>query len=714
MPFQSLDERIKNFITGRLKWIDLMPIQKNAIPTVKEGKDLLIISPTASGKTEAIFIPLFDDILKNNLEPLSILYVLPLKALINDIYDRMERWCEPLNLTITKWHGDAAPSKKEKFIKEPTDILLITPESLESFMINKNTDTKRRIFKNLRYVVIDEIHYFAASDRGIQLNSLLNRLKRYTEDEVQRIGLSATVGNPKTVLRWLTDDEDAKIVEDKSQILPQYKVIYGEDAAIIETLKRYSDKKILFFVHSRKDAERYHDMIRKHLNPKNVFIHHSSIDKKIKEESEENFKRAKNGIIICTSTLELGIDIGDADIIVQNHPPLQVSSFVQRVGRSGRRRNPPRSIVFCDDEKDVFITLAEICLANEEKLEEIGIPEKPKDIYFHQILSSVFEYGKIKKKDLFYLLNKSFVFSNIDKEEYKLLIADMIKKDFLEEYGGYLSLGYDFEKEFGKRNFMEFYSVFPSSYDFVVREGLKDIGRMDAFFVINYLERGADFALGGKNWKIVEINYDKFEIRVKRTRGGEAPHWYGTRGVMDYLVTRRIYNILSNDFDRDNLRYLDDASKMILGKFQEEALRVGFEKGVIPIEFDDNERRVFIYTFGGLRVNVLLSSIFKVYCGVYSIYDSPYFASFKFRGGFGIEDIRDITRNIEDILKDENLKVHIFEKANKLVKNKFIRYLPEGDQITLKSVLLFDECGLIDVLQENSLKLAASTPFKAW
>jgi len=180
------------------------------------------------------------------------------------------------------------------------------------------------------------------------------------------------------------------------------------------------------------------------------------------------------------------------------------------------------------------------------------------------------------------------------------------------------------------------------------------------------------------------------------------------------LVTRRIYDILLNDFDRDNLRYLDDASKMILGKFQEEALRVGFEKGVIPIEFDDNERRVFIYTFGGLRVNVLLSSIFKVYCGVYSIYDSPYFASFKFRGGFGIEDIRDITRNIEDILKDENLKVHIFEKANKLVKNKFIRYLPEGDQITLKSALLFDECGLIDVLQENSLKLAASTPFKAW
>jgi len=626
----------------------------------------------------------------------------------------MERWCEPLNLTITKWHGDISPSKKEKFIKEPTDILLITPESLESFLINKNTDTKRRIFKNLRYVVIDEIHYFAASDRGIQLNSLLNRLKRYTEDEVQRIGLSATVGNPKTVLRWLTDDEDAKIVEDKSQILPQYKVIYGEDAAIIETLKRYSDKKILFFVHSRKDAERYHDMIRKHLNPKNVFIHHSSIDKKIKEESEENFKRAKNGIIICTSTLELGIDIGDADIIVQNHPPLQVSSFVQRVGRSGRRRNPPRSIVFCDDEKDVFITLAEICLANEEKLEEIGIPEKPKDIYFHQILSSVFEYGKIKKKDLFYLLNKSFVFSNIDKEEYKLLIADMIKKDFLEEYGGYLSLGYDFEKEFGKRNFMEFYSVFPSSYDFVVREGLKDIGRMDAFFVINYLERGSDFALGGENWKILEINYDTCEIKVKRTRGGEAPHWYGTRGVMDYLVTRRIYDILLNDFDRDNLRYLDDASKMILGKFQEEALRVGFEKGVIPIEFDDNERRVFIYTFGGLRVNVLLSSIFKVYCGVYSIYDSPYFASFKFRGGFGIEDIRDITRNIEDILKDENLKVHIFEKANKLVKNKFIRYLPEGDQITLKSALLFDECGLIDVLQENSLKLAASTPFKAW
>lgn len=714
MLFQSLDGRIRNFITGRLKWVDLMPIQKNAIQTIKDGKDLLIISPTASGKTEAVFIPLFDNILKNNLDPLSILYVLPLKALINDIYGRMERWCEALNLTITRWHGDVNPSKKEKFIKEPTDILLITPESLESFLINKSTDAKQNIFKNLKYIVIDEIHYFAASDRGIQLNSLLNRLKRYTRDDVQRIGLSATVGNPKTVLRWLTDKEDARIIEDKNRISPEYKVIYREDPLIIETLKRYPDKKILFFVHSRKDAEKYHDMIKKDLISKNVFIHHSSIDKKIKEESEENFKRAKNGVMICTSTLELGIDIGDIDIILQNNPPLQVSSFVQRVGRSGRRRNPPRSIIFCGDEKDVFVTLAEICLADEERLEEIKIPEKPKDIYFHQILSSIFEYGKIKKGDLFYLLHNSFVFSNIDKEEYKLLIADMIKKGFLEEYGGYLSFGPNFEKEFGKRNFIGFYSVFPSSYDFVVKEGLKDIGRIDAFFVINYLKNGSDFLLSGKNWKILEINYNKFEIKVKNTDGGEAPRWYGTGGIMDYLVTREVYNILINNFDRNNLRYLDDASKIIIGRFQEEASRAGFEDRVIPIEFDDNERRVFIYTFGGLRVNALLSSIFKVYSGVYSIYDSPYFASFKFKDGFGIEDIKDITRNIEDIIKDEDLKMKIFERANKFVKNKFIRYLPKEDQITLKSMLLFDKCGLIDILQGNSIKLVASTSFKAW
>jgi len=691
-----------------------MPIQEKTIPMIKEGKDVLVIAPTASGKTEAVFIPIFDDILKNNLEPLTVLYISPLKALINDMYERLERWCEILNATIIKWHGDVAPSEKKKFVKDPANILLITPESLEVILINRSTESKKKIFQNLKYVVVDEIHYFAASDRGIQLNSLLNRLKRYIPHDIQKIGLSATVGNPDFVLTWLTEDKNAEIVTDDTQKLPQYKVIYEEDYTILNTLKKYRDKKILFFLHSRRDAEEYHNLLKRHLKPENIHIHHSSIDKEIREESEESFKLIESGIMVSTSTLELGIDVGDISIVAQKNPPVQVTSFFQRVGRSGRRRNPMRTIIFCDSDSTIFITLAEMCLLEEGELEEIKIPGKPKDIYFHQILSAVFEYGKITKKDLFFLLNNSHVFSSIEKEEYKQLIKDMIEKEFLEEYEGYLSLGYNFEKEFGKRNFIDFYTVFPPNYEFTVKEGLKRIGTLDAFFVINYLTERSEFVLGGQTWKVIEIEYDRFTIKVEKTKGGEPPQWYSEGGVMDYLVTRRIYYILLNDFNSENLRYLDDKSKGIVKEFQEEASRAGFEHGKIPIEFDEKERRVFMYTFGGLRVNALISSIFKAYYDVYSIQDSPYYTSFKFHDNFGLEKIENVANNIEEILKDKDLEAFIFERAKKFVKSKFIKYLPEKDQIELKTEILFNKEGLIDVFQKNSLKIVRSSSFKEW
>lgn len=716
---QDADRRLKNFIVNRLKWHNFMPIQERVFPKIKEGKDVLVIAPTASGKTEAVFIPIFDDMLKNNLEPLTVLYISPLKALINDMYGRLENWCKFFNMTVTKWHGDVVTSVKQKFVKEPTNILLITPESLEVILINRDTESKKKIFQNLKYVVVDEIHYFAASDRGIQLNSLLNRLERYTSHDIQKVGLSATVGNPESMLKWLTRAKNAELVTADTQRLPQYKVICKHDHTIPQTLEKHIGKKILFFLHSRRDAEECHNRLKKYLKkylkPENILIHHSSIDKKILADSEKSFKLAKNGIMMSTSTLELGIDIGDISIVAQKNPPTQVTSFAQRIGRSGRKGNPMRTIIFCDSDENIFATLAEICLLEEGKLEEIKIPEKPKDIYFHQILSTVFEYGKIAKKDIFFLLNNSHVFSNIGKGEYKQLIKHMIEKEFLEEYGGYLSLGYNFEKEFGKRHFIDFYTVFPPNYDFAVKEGLKSIGTLDAFFVITYLTKQSEFTLAGRAWKVIGIDYDRFTVKVdKMKKDSEPPQWCSGGGVMDCLITRRIYNLLLNDFNNENLRYFDDESEMVIKKFQEDASRAGFEHGTIPVEFSENERRVFIYTFGGLRVNALISSIFKVYYDVYSTQDSPYYTSFKFHDNFGLENIENIANNIEDILKDEDLKTYIFEKTNKFIKNKFIKYLPEKDQIESKMEILYNKEHLIDLFQKNSLRAVNSSPFKEW
>lgn len=697
-----------------MKWKDLTPIQKATIPRFKEKKDMLVIAPTASGKTESVLIPVFDDILKNGLEPMSVLFVSPLKALINDTYLRIEFWCSQFDCTVTKWHGDVPSSKKASFVKKPTDILLITPESLEVILMNKSSEIKNRIFKNLKYIIIDEIHYFADSDRGTQLNSIINsRIKAYCNNDISRIGLSATVGNPETVLNWLTSSGNSEVVADKNSRPFQYKVIYADDFKIIQVIGKYLDKKVVFFVHSRREAEKYHNLLKKHLKIKNIFIHHSSIHKDTREKSEKKFKLVKNGLMISTSTLELGIDIGNIDVVIQKNPPSNVSSFLQKVGRSGRRTKIQRTIILCDEEEEVVKSLAELSLMEEKKLEHIKIPDKPKDIYFHQILSTVFEYGRIKKKDLFFILKDSYVFSKIEKDEYRYFIDDMVKKGFIDENGPYLSLGDAFEKEFGKRNFLEFYSVFWPNYEFTVQDGRKTIGSLDSSFVINTMKKGSNFVLGGEVWTVEKTDNENFRLKVKKAKEGGVPNWHSEGGVMDYLLTRKIYDILLGDYNKELLNDFDKVSLKIIKDLEEDGRNSGFEMHKIPVEFSFEENKVFIYTFAGFKVNSLISSIFKFYHDISSVRDTPYYSSFKFKG-LKMSDVEHIASNIEDILGDMELEKFMLEKTKKFIKNKFIKYLPEKDQGELKMQILFNKEDTIHLFENNSLKLISSSGFSKW
>lgn len=711
-----LNIRLKGFLGHRLKWKRLNPIQNSAIPVIKEKYDTLVIAPTASGKTEAVLIPIFDDIIENNLEPVSVIYVSPLKALINDMYGRIENWCEYFNLSVTKWHGDVSPSKKSSFIKNPTDFLLITPESLEVILMNKTVEEKRKIFQNVKYVIVDEIHYFVESDRGTQLNSLLNRISKYSDNPTIKVGLSATVGNPELVLDWLKTSPEGKIVKDPSKRPFQYKVLCGSDDSIIEVLSRYKSKKILIFVPSRKDAEKYYTVLRRQLKLKNIYVHHSSVDKERREESEEKFKYWENGFMISTSTLELGIDVGNIDIVVQIRPPSNVSSFLQRIGRSGRRSQNQRSIIFYTRDEEVFIAFAEISLITEGNIEDIKIPDKPKDIYFHQILSTIFEHDKIKKPDLYYSLKDSFVFSKITKDEYNNILENMEEKEFIDERGGYISLGYNFEKKYGKRNFLEFYSVFCPNYEFQVKEGLKNIGMLDSFFVVQFLKTGSLFILGGQKWKVKEVDYPKFRVKVESSASKEIdiPEWFTEGGVMDYLITRKIYQILLGKYDNQILQYFDDFAQETVQKWISNAKESGFQEGFIPVEIYTKESRVYIYTFAGFKVNSLISTIFSLYYDIYLIKDSPYYSSFKYREPISYDDICNVMYDMENIFKKSDIYSLIDEKTQKFVKNKFLNHLPDEDKARLKMDLLYNQKDLLKLMKKNSLKSIQSSPFKIW
>lgn len=712
-----LSPRLKSFLATRLKWKNLNPIQEQAMPIISSKKDTLVISPTASGKTEAVLIPIFNEIISNNLKPLSVIYVSPLKALINDMNERIEKWCDYFNLTVTKWHGDVPRTKKQAFLQNPTDFLLITPESLEVIFMNKSLEEKQRIFENLQFIIIDEIHYFVESDRGTQLNSLLNRIEQYVETKTTIVGLSATVGNPKTVSAWLRPNSPANIVEYSSSRLLQYKVLCGNDLEICKVLSRYVNKKLLIFVHSRKNAERYYNLLKTNLNVKNIYLHHSSIDKDIREESEEKFKHLENGFMVCTSTLELGIDIGNIDIVIQIRPPHNVSSNLQRIGRSGRRSKHQRTIIFYQSDTDIFITLSEICLIKENHIENIDIPEKPKDIYFHQILSSIFENGKIKQGTLFKNLKDSYVFSRITPEEFKVIIKNMEELEFIHNNDGFLSLGYEFEKKFGKRNFMDFYSVFCPNYEYVVMEGGKNIGTLDASFVIMMLKEGLSFILSGEQWKVTKIDYKKFKVRVQKdlSKKGDIPQWLSEGGVIDSLISRKIYDILLGDFNEEYIKTFDEFSKNKIHEYVEHASDVGFRKGIIPIEIEKKSNKVYIYTFAGLKANTLLSTIFNLKYDIHNIADTPYYSSFKFRDKFSYDTVLDVLYNVETILNEPEINSLIHEKTKKFVKNKFINYLPYEDNVKLKMEILYNAKDLIKVINENSPSLVyIPTKFKKW
>ncbi|KZX14739.1 DEAD/DEAH box helicase [Methanobrevibacter filiformis] len=732
--FSLLHKRLQHYIISYLKWKKLNEIQEETIPIILNGNDSLIISPTASGKTEAALIPIFSELLNefdhgdhiDHITSINVLYISPLKALLNDMDRRISKWADYLGFTVTKWHGDVPRSRKNSFIKDPTDFLLITPESLEVILMMRTESEKERIFKNMKYIIVDEIHYFADSDRGVQLNSLLNRISKYgikthiTKPHVIRIGLSATVENPKLVAKWLNHEKDVSIIENKSKRDLKYKVIPFKDTNTFDSLNKYSnDKKLLLFSRSRAGAENYTKLIKKSLNPHNLFLHHSSLDKKIRENNEKEFKESKHGMMISTSTLELGIDIGDIFATVHILPPNNVSSFLQRIGRSGRESKLQRSIIFCKNDTDVFITLAELSLIKEERLENIKIPRKSKDIYFHQILSVIFQYKKILKKEVYFKLKDSFVFSEISSEEYRKLIEHMENQEFIVNRNKYLSLGPTFEEKFGKNNFKNFFTVFCPNYEYRIVKGQMTIGTIDPTFALTLCE-GTSFILGGKHWKVVKIDYTKFKIHVKDdiSKKGDIPGWNGDGAVINYTIARRIYDIVLGNFDNKLLKskgsVVDESFVDLIYEYIDHGSSVGFKKGIIPLEFDDHEGRVYIYTFAGDKANALLSMVMKYTLNVFSVRDTPFYSSFKLKETNSLNDVLESMYDLKNIIKTKNFKIFVNEDLGKFYKNKFVNFIPEDDNINLKMDIIYDIENIITLIEDNKVEIINETKFKNW
>ncbi len=532
MSFDLLSEPIRKYIRDK-GWEQLRPIQTAAISKILSTSDNYILaSRTASGKTEAAFLPILSKV-DFNETGIQVLYISPLIALINDQFYRIEELCKYLDVTVTKWHGEANKTLKDRIIKQPNGIVLITPESLEAMFVNKPFNVKQ-LFSNLKYVVIDEIHSFIGTDRGIQLQSILSRLQNVNAKPFSIVGLSATIGDYNEAKKFTGNELHTKVLLDRTA--KEINAIFryfknGNEELPLELLKdlyiETKDNKVLIFPNSRGRAEevavklkKISDRVKGHSN---YFSHHSSVDKEVREYVEYFAKNnnRQNFCISCTSTLELGIDIGTVDEVVQIDATHSISSLIQRVGRSGRKEGEGSNLfLYATTQWSLLQSLACWLLYKEGFIEPPQPTAKPHDILLHQALSITKGHSGIRLTDLVKQLKENFTFNQIEVTDIEEILNHLIEIDFLEKLQHEVIIGVEGEKVVNSR---DFYSVFKTEENFKVVNARNTIGEIP--FSPQIIE-DENILLAAKIWKIKFIDFKSKKIEVIPAKDGKKPMFF--------------------------------------------------------------------------------------------------------------------------------------------------------------------------------------------
>lgn len=592
--FYRLAPFIQDYIY-RNKWEELRDIQVAAAEIIFDSEDnLLLTSGTASGKTEAAFLPVITQLWENPSGSVGALYVSPLKALINDQFERLEELLEEADIPVTKWHGDASPSAKKKLVKNPRGIMQTTPESLESLLM-RNSANASRLFSDLRFVIIDEVHYFMDNDRGLQLLSVLERLQRIIGFVPRRIGLSATLGDPANAEKWLCMGTNAPCVtpkvRDKNRkvrlsvrFFPiAEKIPRSDSKTLLEHYYEYlyestRGKRCIMFSNSKGEVEE-NIAHMKRLSGKNhgndcYLVHHANISPALREFAE---KRMKSGELpVCTGatvTLELGIDLGHLERIVQTGCPLTVSGLVQRLGRTGRRGGAvgemrfafrwdmslPPNTFYKEINWDFVMCSAMILLYTREKwVEPMYLPKLPYSLLYHQTMSILAASGSVQPRELARQVLTLSVFSHVSKEDYLLLLRHMLENGQLErgEDGG-IMIG---EKGEAAVNNYEFLAVFSVPVEYTVRSSAGNGASAEIIGTVqNPFPPRSQFALAGQAWEVTELDKKQTTVYVKKIEGISANMW--TDVGNEYVHTKVMKMMLEVLRSDEQYAFLDESAR---------------------------------------------------------------------------------------------------------------------------------------------------------
>ena len=685
--FDRLAPFIQDYIYTQ-GWTELRQVQVEACRVIFDtDAHLLIAAGTASGKTEAAFVPVLTLLHQNPSATIGVLYIGPIKALINDQFERLNDLLKQADIPVYPWHGDVSQSRKQQVLKNPKGVLQITPESLESLLINKNAELVR-LFGDLRFVIIDEIHAFMGSERGCQILCQLARLARCMQKPPRRIGLSATLGDYSLAEKWLQSGTETPVItpeiqggqrkvqlavehfyisdEDESAINPDYKGFAppnppnfggenteeGEESPIPANFQveknqvspkiggdkrgvekeslvpariggsfseelggrerksyyRYifdisKSRKCLIFANNRTKTESVIANLRQIAQaegfPDNYHVHHGSISASLREAAEEAMRDSTPAVTAATITLELGIDIGQLERVIQLDAPFSVASFLQRLGRTGRRGSPADMRFVCTEDEplgeeslpeqipwQLLQCIAIIQLYIEERwIEPIQPLQYPFSLLYHQTMSILASMGELSAAALAQQVLTLPTFAAISKQDFRQLLRYLIDIDHIQqtENGG-LIIGLSGERIV--RNF-HFYAVFPDNREYIVRDESGEIGS-----IVMPPPPGNRFALAGRTWEVLEIDSKRKTAFVKQVQGIASISWRGGSGNIHTKVLERMRRVL---FENVQYPYLQTEAKERLKAVRQIAKLAGLEQGNI-ISLEGNTCCIFPWT----------------------------------------------------------------------------------------------------------------------
>ncbi|MET1129242.1 MAG: DEAD/DEAH box helicase [Thermoproteota archaeon] len=611
-------------------WARLTDIQERSIEPILQGKNTIIVAPTGHGKTEAALLPILSRIVETNAKPIALLYITPMKALINDIYERVSWWAKRLNLIAARKHGDVPQRERSRRLKKTPHIMITTPESLE---IDLDWAPKfRKNYANVQWVVVDEVHEIVSTKRGVQLAVLLERLRRMTGD-YQLVLLSATVGSPNKVLEMFRGSSrrgscvvvssSAKPIRLTIDFVRSGEGSFWREAAL--KILEHVTPLTLVFVNSKHAAEMLHKEME-NLGKHSVAVHHASISASEREYVERKAKSGEVDVIIATKTLELGIDVGSVERVILFRPAGSVSALLQRVGRSRHKAEAESyGVILATNELDLLEAIAEARLAVKGIVEEPEPPQKPLDVAARSLLGMALA-GEYTVEDAYSILRSTFFFRDLTREEYSSLVDYLQANKLLKvRDDGRLQVGprfyaiWRFEQNgagaWWSRSFTEFFTHLTEQPTYTVRDQSgRPVGELDAEFVTRLVRVGDVIRLGGRSWKVIDIQEHERRILVAavESEASSTPFWRGKGPEISTLVVSEIGKVIQ-ELAKGNIQIPDSVEISTEAKEELNRIKRDISKSKVPppsteqviVDYAEDEQ-VFLF-IGGERLSRTLA-----------------------------------------------------------------------------------------------------------